>query len=188
MEQIKDIIKNQYELLIITICALFVIGVVFLSTHGSGIGIFATTGNIFSSLIEEKIVISENMRPQQSLGSGYVPNVQYEAGTQKTGECVELKSLFSVKFEDGRCVNGREEDGFVIYLKDICTSKGKSVLEFISTYELTQMEEIPATFIYDRDLDLLYIFGSGVYFVSIRVYADDGSMETYEFQLPIEAS
>ena len=111
MEQIKDIIKNKYELLIMTTCVLFVIGVLFFTANDGGIGIFATAGKSLRPLLGKQAMINEGTGHLQDIGSGYVPIVKYEGGAQKAGSCVELKKLLFVRLEDGTYINGREEDG-----------------------------------------------------------------------------
>mgnify|MGYP003301527749 FL=1 len=56
----------------------------------------------------------------------------------------------------------------------------------MSTDDLANMEELPSAFVYDKELDMLYVFGSGTYTVSVKIYFDVGGMETYEFKLPVE--
>ena len=188
MEQLKEIIKNKYELLIMTACVLFVIGVFFFSAKEGGIGVFATVGDSVFFMLKEQELVNEGVQHLQNSGGGYVPIVKFEAGPQKVGDCVELKSLLLVRQENGVYVSGKEEDGFAIYLTDVFSESGNSVLQVMSSEEFTHMEEIPVDFVYDKEKDLLYILGSGVYSVSIKIYADNGGMETYEFQLPVETS
>ena len=85
-------------------------------------------------------------------------------------------------------MNGSVEEDFAIYLMDIRNMDGNSVLEVLSSAEIEDMEEIPATFIYDREQDILHIFGSGIYVVYVKVYGSSGGQVVYEFKLPVEAS
>ena len=56
----------------------------------------------------------------------------------------------------------------------------------MSTDELAATEEIPNTFVYDKELDMLYIFGSGTFTVLVRIYSDAGGSQLYQFKLPVE--
>ena len=55
-------------------------------------------------------------------------------------------------------------------------------------FDIDIMEEIPAAFVYDKENDLLYIYGSGTYTVEVKVYGASGATQTYEFNLPVEVS
>lgn len=186
MNQIKVVIKTQFELLIMTGCVLLVIGIFFLSKTEYGMGIYGNTGTTFSPLVKDDELVNEGADHLTGAVNGYIPSVHYNEGALQIGDCVKFKSLLTVILEDGTITSGSTEYGFAIYLTDIRTNAGNSVLEKMSTDELANMEEIPSAFVYDKDLDMLYIFGSGTYTVLVKIYTDAGAMETYEFQLPVE--
>ena len=162
------------------------IGVFFFSKGENGMGVFGTAGTIFFPLLQNDVMINKGAEHLQGSTDAYIPIVSYDGGSLQQGEAIVFKSLFSVEQEDGRIVNGGIEDGFALYLTDIKSSAGKSVLEKMSTDDLSNMEEIPSAFVYDKELDMLYVFGSGDFTVMLKIYSDKGGMETYEFQLPIE--
>lgn len=186
MNQIKVVIKTHFELLIMTGCVLLVIGILFLSKTEFGMGIFGKTGTTFSPLVKDDELVNGGTDHLDGIVKEYIPSIQYNKGALKMGDCVEFKRLLTVVLEDGTITSGSTEYGFAIYLTDIRTNAGNSVLEKMSTDELANMEEIPSAFVYDKDLDMLYIFGSGTYTVLVKIYTDAGAMETYEFQLPVE--
>ena len=186
MNQLRETIKTHFELLNMTGCLLLVIGIFFSPELKYGMGIFGVVGNIFFPLLEKEAIVSQGMDYLQGITDDYIPTIYYNRGSFRQGDSVEFKSMISVKKQDGTIVNGSMEDGFALYLVDIRTTAGNSVLEKMSTDTLANLEEIPATFVYDKEMDMLYIFGSGNFTVFVKIYSDTGSAETYEFQLPIE--
>lgn len=186
MNQLKTVIKTNFELLIMTGCILLVIGVFFFSEKNYGMGTFGKTGTIFSPLMEDDIAENEGGDHLHGYVNDYIPVVHYDEGALQQGDCVEFKTLFLVELEDGDMVRGNTETGFALYLTDIQTEMGNSALEIMSTDELADMEEIPNAFVYDKELDMLYIFGSGTFHVLVRIYSDAGGFQNYKFKLPVE--
>ena len=113
------------------------------------------------------------------------PILKYRGGIQKIGSCVVFKDMFLVTTENGE-KPGSLEDDFKLYLKDIRTSADYSVLEKLYTEDIGALEEIPTSFIYDQNLEVLYIHDSGNYTVTVKVYGANGSQAEYEFILPVE--
>lgn len=188
MELIKDIMKQYYPLLILLSCVLFVINVFFTDTIYKGRGIFEGGGTLFAPMLESTEVTNDGLTYIADNGNGYVPSVSYNSGAKKVFDCVTFKELLLIHNEDGSTTAGNVEDTFAIYLKDIRNKDGNSVLEMFSAEDIANMEEIPAAFVYDKENDLLYIYGSGVYTVHIKIFSDGGGMEEYVFQLPVEPS
>ena len=175
MELIKDIIRQFYPLLIMCACVSFVIYVFFSANYNGGKGVFENTGNIYAPMIEDDELKYDGLNYIGEEVNRYVPEIKYNSGVKQVGDIVTFKELFLVN----------KEDEFALYLIDI-TQSGNSVLEFLSSEELEDMEEIPAPFVYDKEHDLLYIFGSGTYKVKIKIYGSSGAIEEYEFNLPVE--
>ena len=188
MDQIKIVIKSHIELLIMAGCVMLVIGVFFYSSQSAGMGIFGTTGTTFSPLVEDENMNNEGTNHLQGLVSGYIPLVIYNSGAQQVNTCVAFKNLLSIKLENGTTVSGNTENGFALYLSDIKTKEGNSVMEVMSANDIAQLEEVPAPFVYDKENDLLYIFASGTYHVIVKIYTDSGASQSYEFQLPVETN
>ena len=186
MDQLNVIIKIMFELLIMAGCMILVIKVFFFSETDYGTGLWGKTGTTLSPIVEDGLLVNEGMDDLYGYISDYIPIVRYNEGTLLQGDFVEFKSLLSVELEDGSVVNGSAENGFVLYLLDIQTKMGNSVLEKMSTDELAATEEIPNTFVYDKELDMLYIFGSGTFTVLVRIYSDAGGSQLYQFKLPVE--
>ena len=188
MELIKDIAKQFYPLLIMLACVLFVVGVYFSADMFGGTGVFEGTGEVFEPMLVSDELKNDGLSYVGSTSSGYTPVVKYISVAHAVGESVTFKDMFTVRKEDGTTVSGSTEDGFAIYLIDIKSLSGNSMLEVLSTEEIAGLEEIPAAFIYDKELDTLYFHGSGTYMVYVKVYGPDGGQTTYEFKLPVETS
>lgn len=188
MDQLKTVIRTFFELLIMAGCILLVIGTFFFMKTDYGMGIFGKAGEIFSPLAQDYESRNEGAEHMKGHVSSYIPDVHYNGGALHQGDCVEFKNLLLVELEDGDMVNGNTESGFALYLIDIQTQMGNSALEIMSTGELADMEEIPNTFVYDKELDMLYIFGSGTYNVLVKIYSESGGFQMHEFRLPVELS
>jgi len=184
MEMIKDIIRQFYPLLITLACVSFVIGVFFLAPINNGTGIFQGSGNMYAPMLDEskKTDAGELLENEK-----YIPEIVYNAGSQKIGTNTIFKELLSVKLKSGEYVSGTKEEEFAIYLADITDEYGNTVLETLNTEEIEQLEEIPAPFVYNKEEDRLYFYSSGIYIIKIHVYGTNGEMEAKEFLLPIEA-
>ena len=179
-------IKTHYDLLILAGCLLFVINIFFFTKTENGVGIFGKSGTIFSPLIFEDAHVNEGAKHLNGFRNGYIPSVRYKEGVLRQGDCVEFKGLLEITLENGTTVGGVVENDFAIYLVDIRTKDGNSVLEVMHTEELMNMEEIQSSFLYDKEMDLLYVFGCGTYIVTVKIYSQTGGMEIYEFQIPVE--
>lgn len=187
MELIKDIIRQFYPLLIMCACVSFVVYVFFCADYNGGMGIFENTGNIYVPMIKGDEVEHDGLNYIGEEVNSYVPEIKYNSGAKQVGDCITFKELFLVKKEDGSWATGDTEDDFALYLKDISQSEN-SVLEYMSSEEIENMEEVPAAFVYDKENDLLYIYGSGTFCVEVKVYGKGGATQIYEFNLPVEIS
>lgn len=187
MDMIKMVVKQFYPLMIMLSCVLFVVYIFFSANPNDGKDIFEGVGNVFAPMIGTDEVKNDGLSYKQSGVSGYIPIIKYNVGPQKVGNCVSFRELFLVQKEDGSFVNGNTDDGFALYLEDIRNQNGNCVLEWLSSEEIAEMEEIPASFVYDKEQDLLYIYGSGTFVVYIKVYGSSGGSQIYEFNLPVEA-
>ena len=185
MEILKDIVRQFYPLLIAVGCTLFVTGALFPTENGNE-GVFKEAGSIIGPAAEEEEIKNEGMSFVGNTITGYVPVVKYAEGAKLTGDAVYFKSMFEVKKADGTVVNGSTEDTFTLYLLDIKNESGGSALAWYSTETLAEMEEIPAPFVYDKELDALYFFVSGTYTIEMKVYGANGEQSIQEFKLPVE--
>ena len=185
MEMIKDIVKQLYPLIIMLICVLFVTGVFFSETFLEKKGVFQGSGRLFEPVLEEKIK-NDGLHYLDVVVSTYVPVVKYVASAQTTGSSIRFKEQFEVTKEDGSVVKGSVEDEFAIYLLDIKNMAGESVLLRMTEDEIAREEEIPASFVYEAEEDILYCFENGIYTASIKVYGANGGQKTYEFMLPVD--
>ena len=184
MDEIKITIKTYFELLIMIGCLILVISLFFYTEDNGGMGIFGKVKEAFSILIKEKQIEVDGTGHLQEIGNRNMPELLYSQGVLQKGDCVEFKSLFSVKLQNGTVVSAREEIGFAIYLLDIENKDGTSRLEVTNMNSTTNKEE--TAFLYNKEEDLLYILNEGIYIVEVRIYSDAGGADTYTFQLPVE--
>ena len=128
----------------------------FFSETEYGMGIFGKTGTTFASLIGDDALVNDGADHLQGSVNDVVPSVHYDGGALQLGDWVEFKTMLTVELENGFRVNGSTENGFALYLLDIRTTAGNSMLEFMSTDDLANMEDLPSAFVYDKELDMLF--------------------------------
>lgn len=186
MEMIKSIVNQFYPLLIMLACVSFVIYVFFSVEFNGGEGVFEATGNIYAPMIGTDEVKNDGLDYVSGSVTGGVPVVKYISGAKQAGTNFVFKDVLEVHKAGGSIVSATTEDDFAIYLADIKTQSGESVLQFLSKEEIENLEEIPAAFIYDKETDLLYLYSSGIYTVEVKIYGNNGGQEVYEFKLPVE--
>ena len=186
METLKSIIRQFYHVSLLLLCLIFVIYVFFQDGIEGQRDIFTAVARIFDSMLEEETIQCNGLSYIENEVSDEVPEIRYVSGAQQAGTNLIFKSLLSVKKANGEIVNGTVEDDFAIYLLDIKTLGGESVLETLPTAEIENLGEIPAPFIYDKGTDRLYIYSGGVYLVQVKLYGSSGGQEVYEFHLPVE--
>ena len=189
MDMIKDIVRGYYPLLIAGTCVLFVVGVFFSDTGNGGMGVFGTAGSTYEQMIDKEDVGTNgaNLIGAAGAGTGDVPVIKYASGARVTGEVVTFKNLLKVLLSNGTEVSGSTEDGFAIYLVDIRNAEGNSEMLVMSEQEIDDLEEIPASFLYDKENDKLHLHKSGTYTVIVKIYGATGLSDEYQFKLPVEA-
>lgn len=187
METIKIIVKGHYPILIAGACVLFVVAVFFTNTANGGMGIFGTAGSVYEPIIDTEDVSTKG--PEFIGNTGMttdVPIIKYASGARTAGEVLTFKNLLKVQFSDGTEVSGSTENGFAIYLVDIKNSEGNSEMLEMNAEDIENLEEIPASFLYEKENDRLHLHRSGTYTVIVKIYADSGLSAIYEFKLPVE--
>lgn len=187
-DALKEILKQLFLIIITAACVCFVLYVLFSGNIAGETGIFKGVGNIYSSMLSEDEIRSDGISYIENLGEQTAPKLEYISGAQTAGRNVIFKSLFLVTLDDGVPKSGTEEDGFAIYLKDICDTSGNSVVSFFKTDEIEGMDEVSSSFIYDTEQDILYFHKSGTFTVSVKVYGSNGAEALYEFTIPVEVS
>lgn len=187
MEIIKSIVKQFYPLLTMMACVFFAIYTFFSANLNNGQGMLEAGGNLYAPMLETDELINDGFSFVGDSSREEVPVITYISGVQKVGTNFIFKSLLNVIKTDGTVVNGTTEDGFALYLIDIQTKEGKSVLQTLSATDIENLEEIPSAFIYDKAADRLYLYSSGLYTVYVKIYSESGGQETYEFKLPVES-
>ena len=189
MDMIKDIVRGYYPLLIAGACVLFVVSVFFSDTGNGGMGVFGAAGSTYESMIDTEDVGTNgaDLIGAAGAGAGDVPVIKYASGARVTGEVVTFKNLLKVLLPNGTEVSGGTENGFAIYLVDIRNAEGNSEMLVMSEQEIDDLEEIPASFLYDKENDQLHLHKSGTYTVIVKIYGSMGGFAEYEFKLPVEA-
>lgn len=189
MEMLKDIVRAYYPLMIAGACMLFVIGVFFSGASNGGMGVFGNAGEIYNSMIDTENIGTNGLDYIGGAGAGAadVPVIKYASGVRITGEAVTFKSLLKVQLSNQTEVSGSTENGFAIYLVDIRNAEGNSEMLVMSAQDIEGVEEIPASFLYDKENDLLHLHKSGTYTVIVKIYGSSGASAVYQFKLPVEA-
>lgn len=162
-------VKQFYAVLILVGSVLFVIGVFN--------GVFVDVGETLEPVVRESEITCEGLDYMDTFVSTEMPVVKYRAGVQQAGTYIP----FGEQFEG---ISGEE---FTIDLLDIKNQRGESVLLLMTEDELANIQEIPASFVYVEEQDILCCFTSGSYTVQIKVRGENGGTERYEFQLPVES-
>lgn len=181
----KDTLKHFFALLVIIPVVMFAIYFLYTGNVGNGHGLFAGIGNLLEGAVTGGD--TDPALPDAGAVTGTdAPLLKYSASTQEIDSSIRFKSLFTVITENGE-KNGTTEDDFAIYLSDVRNSADVSVVEFLTSEEMDELEEIPAPFIYDEESDMLYCYKSGVFTVLVKVYGANGAQAVYEFLLPVEA-
>lgn len=186
MEIFKSIVRQFFYVLLLSSCFLFVLQMFFQERIEGKRDIFTAVAKVYDPMIYGKAIQCNGLSYLEKDVVSDMPEVLYTSGVKQAGMNLIFKSLLSVKRTDGTVVGGTEEDDFSIYLMDIKTRKGESVLETLSTSEIENLEEIPAPFIYDETTDRLYLYSGGVYLVQVKIYGSGGGQAIYEFLLPVE--
>lgn len=188
MEVLKSMIRQFYHVLFLSLCLLFLLQFLFGERTEDARDIFTAGARIYDFMLEDEALQCNGLSYIEKEVSDEVPEVIYTAGAQRAGTNLVFKSILYVKKADGTVVSGMTEDDFAIYLLDIKTIEGESVLETLSTSEIENLGEIPAPFIYDKATDCLYLYSGGVYLVQVKIYGSGGGQTVYEFRLPVEST
>ena len=188
MEMIKNLIKEFYLLLIVLACVLFVVGTFFLHSMFGKNTVFQSVGGVLNPVIDSGVVKTDGIAYVEDIVSDYMPEIKYVGGIQSDGSYIYFKEQFTVKLEDGTVVSGNEEDGFAICLLDIKNQLGQSVFLTLTADEIADMTEIPASFVYDKEGDILCCFQDGIYTIYLKIYGANGGQEIFEFQFPVEVN
>ncbi len=178
----NHVMREMTGIILVLICAGFFM-----------VNLLGKNDNGIFSVFDSISSLSEEMQKEEAINHTagmiqkmeHIPHVTYTKGAQYKGSGIKFKEMFEVTLPSGTA-GGESTAGFALFLKDIRDGSGKSRLLFLDSEAIASMEEIPADFIYDREKDLLYIHGSGIYYIEIKVYTEDGSAVTYELALPVE--
>lgn len=182
MEAVKNIIKQFYPLLMM-LCGFSFVVTVFLSDEKN---VFVQSGEVYEPMRNDGATKNEGFGYMEGAQIPGVPNIKYAKGTQVKGQQVRFKECFAVTKTDETAVGGNQEDDFAIYLIDITDADEKSVLKFMTADEIQNSGEVTASFVYDKENDMLFFHKEGIYNVRVKIYGKNGGQKTYDFLLPVE--
>lgn len=174
----KDVIKHFFPLTLTILCAIFAIHIFLYS--------FTDIGNIFSDVTQQHLsssVIEQiNAKPESP-----IPTPKYIGKTLHVGTPTAFDDLFVLELADHTITTVEDLPNTALYLVDVTSSNGVSLLTELSSSDIDNMEEIPSAVIYDKENRLLYFYRSGVYTLHIRLYFNHQSGVLFECQIPVEA-
>ena len=188
MEKVKDFVREYYHLMIAGACVLFVVSVFFSNTSNDGMGVFGNAGTVYESMLDTENIGTSGPTFIGGAGALETPVIKYASGAREVGEVLTFKNLLKVLLPNGTEVSGSTENGFAIYLVDIRNAEGNSEMLVMSGQEIEDLEEIPASFLYDKENDQLHLHTSGTYTVIVKIYGAGGGFAEYEFKLPVEVA
>ena len=186
MEKVKDFVREYYHLMMAGICVLFVVSVFFSNASNDGMG--GNAGKVYESMLDTENIGTNGPTIIGGAGALETPLIKYASGAREVGEVLTFKNLLKVQLSNGTEVSGSTENGFAIYLLDIRNSEGNSEMLVMSEAEIENLEEIPASFLYDKENDKLHLHKSGTYTVIVKIYGSSGAFAEYEFKLPVEVN
>lgn len=181
----KRVIKELVPIVLVLVCVVFFIQTVMSKNEEGKYKVYDDMPGILEQMNKQDPVIhtAGTGIDTGSAGSGLL--ISYTQGAQKKGTSIVFKDMLEVTI-NGQVRPGSSESGFAIYLKDITDTSGNSRMVSLSSDAAEESDEIYADFVYDSGQDVLYIHGSGVYYVHMMVYTDNGESAAYEFALPVE--
>lgn len=179
----KDIIKNYVILVFSALFSIFCINYVWNPVTGTALR--EQIGSIFENA-KEKDRTSEGHLLLKEMLDMIVPSVKYIGGTKIVGDSILFKEMVEVSLGENNYKLGIEEDGFYIYFEDIRDKNQNSVVTYLKTEDIELLEEIPTAVIFDKEQGILYFHKSGVFYMYIKIYTEDGNSTVYECIIPVE--
>ena len=173
----KETIKPFFPFILAVLCSLFAVYTLFASIGyiGSAFGTYSQKNNTTSVA---KDLFASQKEP--------IPTLYYAKKTLLVGKELPLSSLFLLTDSNGNHKPLSETPSVALYLTDVSSSSGDSVLTILSSEDIAALEEIPSAAIYDKEQQFLYFHNSGVYTLKLHFYYDTGPGILYECQVPVE--
>lgn len=179
----KLVIKEVSLIILALIGAIFFISFIF-GKEDEKLSVFDGVTGVVEQM-NSKEPKNESVHVLQSEGSTIKPSVKYIGGFHSAGASVVFKDMFEITIE-GQTFAGSSGNGFAIYLQDIVDTAGNSRLVSMDSESINANDEIFSDFVYDKEQDILYMYGHGCYEVWMNVYTVNGSSTSYIFTLPVE--
>lgn len=173
----KDVIKHYFPLLLTVLCSTFAISLLFqsITQFSSAFSNVTETDNL--TFVAKEI----ESKPKVPL-----PSLHYIGNSLTVGDSIALEDLFMMHFLDGTTAHLRNTKQAAVYLLDIKSQNGTSVLSRFSSDEIYNMDELPSMAVYDTQQHVLYFRNSGIYTFYIRFYYDSYAGILYECEVPVE--
>lgn len=179
----NESLKHFFPLILTILCTLFGITILFKGFHTYGL--FYDIGSSFSSM--EQNSSSTTIADQlDSLENNAIPSLVYIGNTLTIGDANSLSDLFVLKTVTEELSSFQNLSNAALYLVDIKSPRGFSILTKLSSTEINELEELPSAAIYDRDNSLLYFHQSGIYTLYLRLYYNHQPGILYECRIPVE--
>ena len=174
----KESIKQFFPLILTALCALS--GISFLFQ-----GFFFDMGTAFSDMKQKNTtsMVAEELEAQTEEP---FPALTYVGNTRTVGETNSLEDLFLLQTSTGETLALSNTANTALYLVDVKSPQGTSLLTTLSTSEIENLEEISSRVIYDADKKQLYFYQSGIYTLCIRLYYNHRPGVLFECQIPVE--
>lgn len=179
----KESLKHFFPLILTILCTLFGITILFKGFHTYGV--FFDIGSPFSRL-EQNHPSTTIANQLDSLENDAIPSLVYIGNALTIGNANSLSDLFVLKTVTGELSSFQNLSNAALYLVDIKSAKGFSILTRLSSAEINELEELPSVAIYDRDKSLLYFHQSGIYTLYLRLYYNQQPGVLFECRIPVE--
>ena len=172
----KEPIKHFFPLVLAVLCTTCGITLLF---HTFDVG------TAFSNLKQNTgtTSIAEHLNP---LEKEPFPTLIYVGTNVTVGDANRLSDLFQLKTATGTLSALDAVDDTALYLIDVKSETGTSLLTTMSTTDIQNLEELPSRAIYDSDKQLLYFHQSGIYTLCVRFYYNHRPGVLFECRIPVE--
>lgn len=183
----KNLIKHYFPLILTVLCAFFAIGIFFHRFTNSPYDIFTSIGSSFSD-VKQKDNLSTVVQKEEAQPKAPLPSILYTGGTLTVGNVFPFQELFTLLFSDGTTTSPSAITTAALYLNDIQTLDGVSVLTQFSSHEIETFEELPSAVVYDKEKKVLYFYQTGTYKLSLHFFPDGEDGIFFECMIPVEVN
>ena len=173
----KETIKHYFPLILSVLCATYAIYTIFHS--------LTEIGQAFETMSQKnhKSFVAQTIASQIE---EEIPTPLYIEQSLIVGEEYFLEDLFELEFSNGSLIPFGADSDIALYLIDIKNANHTSILTKLSTENITSLNTIPSSAIYNTDKKLLYFYSSGIYTLYIRLYYHHHPGVLFECHIPVE--